>query len=224
MRNAVLDHSTSNPAAVNFPESPAEVARARLVIRAGSLDIHREFGRSARAKLQTRGSTMMDTAHRSKAGFDLEAPSPDELAELVGDLSDEEREVLLEHGTEAPFCGVFNEAKAKGTYVCRLCGLPLFRSGTKFESGTGWPSFFDPLDRDHIAFVEDRSYGMRRVEINCARCDAHLGHVFDDGPPPTGERYCMNSVSMQFVPEGAPLPDRLSRGAPEGRPLAVADR
>ena len=156
---------------------------------------------------------------RSKAGFRLEPPSPEQFRALVEELDENEREVLLEHGTEAPFCGVFNEAKASGTYVCRLCGLPLFRSGTKFESGTGWPSFFDPIDRDHIAFVEDRSYGMVRTEIRCARCDGHLGHVFDDGPPPTGERYCMNSVSMQFVREGELLPNRLGRGAPEGEVL-----
>jgi len=98
--------------------------------------------------------------------------------------------------------------------------LPLFRSGTKFESGTGWPSFFDPIDRAHIAFVRDTSYGMIRTEIRCARCEGHLGHVFDDGPPPTGERYCMNSVSMQFVPQGKPLPDWLGRGLAEGEPLA----
>ncbi len=163
-------------------------------------------------------SDAMTAGRRSGTGFSLEPPTPSELRTLAQDLTDEEREVLFEHGTEAPFCGIFNEAKAKGTYVCRLCGLPLFRSGTKFESGTGWPSFFDPLDRDHIAFVEDRSYGMVRTEIRCARCEGHLGHVFSDGPPPTGERYCMNSVSMQFVPEGDPLPDRLGRGLPEGGP------
>jgi peptide-methionine (R)-S-oxide reductase len=155
---------------------------------------------------------------RSPSGFSLAPPTEAEYRALVADLSAEEREVLLEHGTEAPFCGVFNVAKEKGTYACRLCGLPLFRSGAKFESGTGWPSFFDPIDRAHIAFVEDRSYGMVRVEIRCARCQGHLGHVFDDGPPPTGERYCMNSVSMQFVAEELPLPDRLGRGAPEGTP------
>jgi peptide-methionine (R)-S-oxide reductase len=160
-----------------------------------------------------------DASRRAGAGYDLTPPSAEEFKALVHDLTKEEREVILDHGTEAPFCGVFNEAKARGTYACRLCGLPLFRSGTKFESGTGWPSFFDPISRDHIACVEDRSYGMVRTEIQCARCGGHLGHVFDDGPPPTGERYCMNSVAMQFVPEGEPLPDRLGRGAPEGRPI-----
>lgn len=156
---------------------------------------------------------------RSKAGFDLAPPSPEQYRTLVDALDDEERRVLLDHGTERPFCGVFNEAKSKGTYTCRLCGLPLFKSGTKFESGTGWPSFFDPIDRSHIAFIRDTSYGMVRTEIRCARCEGHLGHVFDDGPPPTGERYCMNSVSMRFIAEGQPLPDDLGRGAPEGEPV-----
>src|SRR5215204_3321404 len=158
-------------------------------------------------------------AQRSAACFDLTPPSADQHQALTADLTSEEKEVILEHGTEAPFCGVFNDAKALGTYVCRLCGLPLFRSGAKFESGTGWPSFFDPIDRAHVRFVRDTSYGMIRTEIRCARCEGHLGHVFDDGPPPTGERYCMNSVPMQFVPQGEPLPDRLGRGAPEGKPL-----
>jgi peptide-methionine (R)-S-oxide reductase len=164
--------------------------------------------------------TNAGAAQPSGAGFDLSPPSAGQHQALTADLTHEEREVILEHGTEAPFCGVFNEAKAPGTYVCRLCGLPLFRSGTKFDSGTGWPSFFDPIDRGHIRFVRDTSYGMIRTEIRCARCEGHLGHVFDDGPPPTGERYCMNSVSMQFVPEGQPLPDRLGRGAPGGEPFS----
>lgn len=160
------------------------------------------------------------SGHLSKAGFDLSPPDHAHRAKLVADLNGEERAVLLEHGTERAFCGIFNTQKSAGTYVCRMCGLPLFRSGAKFESGTGWPSFFDPIDRDHIEFIVDRSYGMTRTEIRCVRCEGHLGHVFPDGPPPTGERYCMNSVSMAFVAEGEPLPDRLDRGAPEGDPLA----
>jgi peptide-methionine (R)-S-oxide reductase len=164
--------------------------------------------------------TRAGAVQRSAAGFDLSRPSSEQQQVLTADLTQEEREVILEHGTEAPFCGVFNEAKASGTYVCRLCGLPLFRSGAKFESGTGWPSFFDPIDRAHITFVRDTSYGMIRTEIRCARCEGHLGHVFDDGPPPTGERYCMNSVSLQFVAEGQPLPDRPGRGAPQRKPLS----
>ena len=161
-----------------------------------------------------------DTSARiSSAGFDLRPPSSSERATLEADLSGEERRVLLDHGTEGAFCGVFLDNKKEGAYACRLCGLPLYRSSAKFDSGTGWPSFFQPLADDHLKYVRDNSYGMVRTELRCARCDSHQGHVFPDGPPPTGQRHCLNSVSLNFVETGQPLPDRLGRGAPEGRPL-----
>ena len=160
----------------------------------------------------------------ASAPFDLSPPSPLQFDQLAGTLTAEEREVLLDHGTESPFCGVLLSEKRAGVYCCRLCGLPLFLAGNKFDSRTGWPSFTTPFDEHHLSYVLDTSYGMVRTEIRCARCGSHQGHVFDDGPPPTHQRYCINSVSLQFVAETDALPDKLGRGAPEGAPwhLAVA--
>jgi len=149
---------------------------------------------------------------RSQSGFDLTPPTAAERARLEASLTDEERDVLLHHGTEAPFCGGLLGQKEEGVYCCRLCGLPLFRQQTKFESGTGWPSFYAPFDEAHVVGVRDTSYGMIRIETRCARCDSHQGHVFPDGPPPTRLRYCINSVSLAFVKTGDPLPDPLDRG------------
>ena len=151
------------------------------------------------------------------SSFDLAPPSAEQRRQITASLKEDERHVLLEHGTERAFCGVFLDNKKEGTYVCRFCGLPLFRSSAKFDSGTGWPSFFRPYDEAHIKRIRDTSYGMTRVEEVCARCGSHLGHVFPDGPPPTGERHCLNSVSLSFVERGAVLPDVLDRGPPEGK-------
>jgi peptide-methionine (R)-S-oxide reductase len=141
----------------------------------------------------------------STTGYDVTRLSDAKIAELARDLDDEERQVIMHQGTERPFCGVFLDNKKAGVYTCRLCGLPLFKSDAKFESGTGWPSFFAPFDPAHVANIADRSHGMMRVEIRCARCDGHLGHVFDDGPPPTRKRYCLNSLSLSFVDDGQPI-------------------
>ena len=143
----------------------------------------------------------MSTPAASPTGFDLTPPDPAERKDLEASLTREEAEVLLHHGTEAPFCGGLLDNKEDGVYCCRLCALPLFRAKTKFESGTGWPSFFAPFDERHVIGVRDVSYGMIRIETRCARCDSHQGHVFPDGPPPTFERHCLNSAALRVLPE-----------------------
>jgi methionine-R-sulfoxide reductase len=115
-------------------------------------------------------------------------------------LTPEQFRILRSSGTERPFCGTLLDNKKQGVYSCAGCGLPLFSSDSKFNSGTGWPSFFQPIARENIAEIADNSHGMTRVEINCARCDGHLGHVFPDGPRPMGLRYCLNSESLKFTP------------------------
>jgi len=154
----------------------------------------------------------MTVQGRSASGYDIDRISAVERDRLATDLSPEERRILLEHATERAFCGTLLHNKEEGIYACRLCGLPLFRSGSKFESRTGWPSFFEPFDPQHISEVRDTSYGMARTEIRCRRCDGHLGHVFPDGPPPTGQRYCLNSAAMEFFPEGQQPPQKVPSG------------
>jgi len=156
-------------------------------------------------------------ARYSQSGFDVTPLPREQVKQLAAKLDPEAYRITQKSGTEPAFCGTLLDNHQEGIYCCVVCGLPLFSSEHKFTSGTGWPSFYREFDPEHVRRQVDRSAGMLRTEIDCARCGAHLGHVFDDGPPPTQERHCLNSASLKFYAKGESLP-------PESRPARQIPR
>ena len=163
-----------------------------------------------RMRNQSTAANRKDAHAYSKSGHDVRSLDRDRIEHLAKDLTPDERGIILEKGTERAFSGDLLDVSEDGVYTCRLCGLPLFSSDTKFKSGSGWPSFFRSIDPEHVNTEGDMTHGMVRTEITCARCGSHLGHVFNDGPKPTGHRYCVNSASLDFASSDSELP-RASR-------------
>lgn len=149
--------------------------------------------------MQTEQNIKSNTEQLESIAMDSIIPIIKSEQEWKEKLSEMEYYVLRQKGTERAFTGEYWDNHEKGMYNCRACGLPLFNSDTKFESGTGWPSFYKPINSTNVKEIQDKSHGMVRTEVVCGRCGGHLGHVFEDGPKPTGMRYCMNSVSLKFI-------------------------
>lgn len=175
---------------------------------------HYEPLRADGARMMSESSTSAKDRVFSRSGYDITPLTDAEKVPLIAKLTPEQIRITQKSGTEAAFCGNLLDNKKDGVYCCVVCGLPLFDSDDKFDSGTGWPSFSTTYDPKHVTGKEDRAYGMVRIEINCARCGSHLGHVFEDGPAPSRLRFCLNSESLVFHERGTELP-------PESRPIAT---
>ena len=191
---------------------------AVVIMLAAVFAIRGSNGAAQEGKLVHSQTTSANKQHAhaySKSGHDVTSLDRDRIEHLAKNLTSDERRILRGKGTEPAFTGDLLEVSEDGVYTCRLCGLPLFSSNTKFKSGSGWPSFFRSIDSDHVRTDRDTSHGTVRTEITCMRCGSHLGHVFDDGPKPTGHRFCVNSASLDFVSSDSELP-------PASRPVEMA--
>ncbi|MBI4567536.1 MAG: bifunctional methionine sulfoxide reductase B/A protein [Planctomycetes bacterium] len=202
-------------ARTRYPAAPAEpaakgpqTASQPLSASAGAGAPAGAVAETPRTPTQPQGESVETKTNPrySKSGYDITPLPRARVEELAKALDPEAFRITQRADTERPFCGTLLDNKKEGAYLCVVCGLPLFSSEHKFNSGTGWPSFHTPVDQGHVGERADTSHGMSRAEIFCARCDAHLGHVFPDGPPPSGRRFCLNSASLRFAFRGAPLP------------------